>query len=66
MYFMGWRMFFKQRSAMLANGTKVKYGDLVEFTDSDGVKCRDTILRGLGREIGWLGIDYWGDIWQEL
>lgn len=38
-------MFFRQRSARLANGSKVKEGDLVEFTNSDGEKCRDTIKR---------------------
>lgn len=38
-------MLFKQRSARLANGTKVKEGDVVEFTNSDGEVCRGVISR---------------------
>lgn len=40
-------MFFKQRVARLANGTKVKEGDVVEFINSDGEKCRDIIRRDI-------------------
>lgn len=40
-------MLFKQRSAKLANGTKVREGDIVEFTNSDGEVCRDVIRRDI-------------------
>ena len=36
---------FKQTTAKLANGQIVKEGDTVEFTNSDGEKCRDKIRR---------------------
>lgn len=32
-------MFFKQRSAKLYNGTKVRYGDKIKFINSDGESC---------------------------
>ena len=40
-------MFFKQRSARLSDGTKVKEGDVVEFTNSDGEVCRDIVRRDI-------------------
>ena len=36
-------MFFKQRSAKLYNGQKVKPGDKVRFINSDGEECVDII-----------------------
>jgi len=36
-------MFFKQRSAKLFNGQKVKQGDKVKFVNSDGRECIGTI-----------------------
>jgi len=36
-------MIFKQRSAKLFNGQKVKQGDEVKFVNSDGRKCIGTI-----------------------
>ena len=38
-------MFLKQHKARLANGQTVREGDLVEFTNSDGEKCRSPIER---------------------
>ena len=40
-------MWFKQRKAKLANGQVVKEGDVVEFTNSDGEKCRGKIMRDI-------------------
>lgn len=40
-------MFFKQRTARLASGEKVREGDTVEFTNSDGEVCRDIIRRDI-------------------
>jgi len=36
-------MFFKQRSAKLFNGEKVKSGDKVSFIDSDGIQRIGTV-----------------------
>jgi len=36
-------MFFKQRTAKLFNGQKVKQGDKVKFVNSDGKECSGTI-----------------------
>ncbi len=36
-------MFFKQRTARLFNGQKVRLGDRVMFENSDGVECIGTI-----------------------
>ncbi len=38
-------MFFKQRKARLHCGVTVKEGDLIEFINSDGEICRDTVKR---------------------
>lgn len=38
---------FKQRRAALFDGTIVMEGDVVEFTNSDGDVCRDTIKRNI-------------------
>jgi hypothetical protein len=38
-------MFFKQRTARLYNGQRVKEGDRVKFVNSDGVTCIGTIQR---------------------
>lgn len=43
-------MFFKQRSAILANGQRVREGDIIEFTNSDGEKCRDIIRRDINNQ----------------
>ncbi len=34
---------FKQRSARLYNGQKVRHGDTVKYIDSDGLECVGTI-----------------------
>jgi len=40
-------IFFRQRTAMLFNGQKVREGDIVEFTNSDGRRCRGHIQRDI-------------------
>ena len=37
--------FIKQKKAKLANGQVVRFGDNVQFTNSDGEVCRDIIKR---------------------
>ena len=42
-------MLFKQRSARLYNGTKVKEGDRVMFVNYEGEECTDVIRRNINK-----------------